>query len=615
MNKSRSRSSQLILCSAALLACMTLRTAPAFCAAAEPGAELRNEAAARRFFDDGRQRTLHAPVAPRDAGGSLEALFDNQGAASTASQGAGAGLRRELPQRELLGRLRELDKHAQPSGALTLPEQPLDGGRAKGYGANWTILVYMAVDASDIDQATVPIIADMEQIGSSGLANVVALVDRSYGAGDYGAARVAWIQRWPQPAGQSLVHPDTSYAVGEVNTGDPNTLASFIQWGTQAFPSNYRALVIMGHGGGWRDVNAGAGGVSWLGSSKEVGYDETSGEDALTSLELRQALQAGGTRFDLIAFSSCMMGMTEVAYDLDGYCDVVVASEETMFGPLAMGLWLYAMNCYTDIDAWNAASFMLWAFQYRPINEQHDQTLAVALPGRMGEFVKALNAVVTCFCREIQTNGNALQAVHIARQYSGPEMGAEGGQPWPYIDIGMFLYITANYDAFTPETRAAAAYAQQVYDWAVPLFVRSIEPRRTGLSIFFPNWSQSNAPYLYDYTPENIRFAEVCLWAPFIRAYAGGGRSWEMPAGRDAAAPGRSAPKPVNIVFGLEDFETSRTYVLPEGIRQQTEQPPAAASTSLDALFDQPQQGGQNPSQDQGQDAPAASQSLEELFK
>src|SRR5690606_1160790 len=105
--------------------------------------------------------------------------------------------------------------------------------------------------------------------------------------------------------------------LGELNMGDPQTLADFIVWGVQEFPAQRYALVIWDHGSAWAGV----------------AFDETNGGDGLNMLELSAALrtaqvQTGVDRLDLIGFDACLMSQLDVFLAVAPYGRVAAASAE-----------------------------------------------------------------------------------------------------------------------------------------------------------------------------------------------------------------------------------------------------------------------------------------------
>jgi hypothetical protein len=104
--------------------------------------------------------------------------------------------------------------------------------------------------------------------------------------------------------------------------GDPQTLVDFASWAVTEYPAKKYLLVIWNHGGGFR---------SPAHTTKDIAWDDTSG-DKITIPELEYALSAISTQIgkniDIVGMDACLMAMTEVAYQIKDYADILVASEE-----------------------------------------------------------------------------------------------------------------------------------------------------------------------------------------------------------------------------------------------------------------------------------------------
>jgi hypothetical protein len=109
--------------------------------------------------------------------------------------------------------------------------------------------------------------------------------------------------------------------LGEVNMGDPASLADFVIWAIENYPARRYALTISSHGSGW------------VGN----GPDDTDGEDMLQLPEITAALNevravTGVDKLDLIGFDACLMGQLEVYASLAPYAEYVLAAEEVIPG-------------------------------------------------------------------------------------------------------------------------------------------------------------------------------------------------------------------------------------------------------------------------------------------
>lgn len=186
----------------------------------------------------------------------------------------------------------------------------------------WTFMVYMDGD-NDLERHA---IKDFLEITNASLnANVAVSIqmDRIKGFdtqfGDWTICHRFAAQRGMSPI-ESVAVPDWGDGSSgrEVNMGDPKTLADFISWSAENFPSPHYALILWNHGGGWRRES-----VPIL---RDICKDITS-NDSLSTKEMGDALDALGGKFDIIAMDACYMGMLEVAYEIRNKGSIMIASE------------------------------------------------------------------------------------------------------------------------------------------------------------------------------------------------------------------------------------------------------------------------------------------------
>ena len=118
---------------------------------------------------------------------------------------------------------------------------------------------------------------------------------------------------------------------GNASMANPETLASFIQFGNENYPANRMFLILWDHGGG---------------SISGYGYDEKVGRGQSMSLAaINTALKKGGVKFDFIGFDACLMATVENGLMLDKYADYMIASEET-----EPGVGWYYTNWLTQLS-------------------------------------------------------------------------------------------------------------------------------------------------------------------------------------------------------------------------------------------------------------------------
>ena len=187
--------------------------------------------------------------------------------------------------------------------------------------AEWTILVYMVAD-NDLDPFAIEDFEEMAAVGSTNDLNIVVQLDRAVGK-SWSDTRRFLIQK-----GQSI--DDPLEELGEINMGDPSSLAQFIRWGLKEYPARKTAVVIWNHGAGWRDVQEPALGrmnPSVPTPFKFVGSDDTD-QDALYTAEIDSAFTKIGTKVDLIGFDACLMAMLEVWHSLRSFGHYGIASQD-----------------------------------------------------------------------------------------------------------------------------------------------------------------------------------------------------------------------------------------------------------------------------------------------
>lgn len=197
-------------------------------------------------------------------------------------------------------------------GAVSnIPAEAYDIPEAK---AAWTLMIYIDADDSILETQSINDFIEMAGADSNEDVNVVVQFDRAPGYDDsyddWTDCRRFLIAEGLTPAdGNELLN------IGEVNMGDPATLVDFVRWSVLSYPADRYALIISSHGKGWE-------GCCW---------DETSGNDNMNLTEMRSAFAEInaflGRPLEMIGFDACLMGMTEVAYEIRDYAGIMVASE------------------------------------------------------------------------------------------------------------------------------------------------------------------------------------------------------------------------------------------------------------------------------------------------
>jgi len=200
--------------------------------------------------------------------------------------------------------------------------------------AEWTVMVYLDSD-NNLESAGIDDINEMEIAGSTSEVNIVVQVDRipysvlaannegyadDISNGDWSNTRRYYITQDFDPY---TINSDLKSDLGELNMGDSQTLIDFASWAVTEYPAKKYLLVIWNHGGGFRSPAY---------TTKDIAWDDTSG-DKITIPELEYALSAisvqMGKKIDIVGMDACFMAMTEVAYQIKDYADILVTSEES----------------------------------------------------------------------------------------------------------------------------------------------------------------------------------------------------------------------------------------------------------------------------------------------
>lgn len=181
-------------------------------------------------------------------------------------------------------------------------------------GKGWTLLVYMMAD-NDLEESAVTDLEEMAASGAGSGFDLLVLADRGC---RYSAEGAGGLPAW---SGASLLAAEGGRLRrledwGQVDMGDPATLARFIAAGAAARPAARYALLFWDHGSAWSGF----------------GVDESSGSgldlDELGRGAREGLAKAGLARLDLVGFDACLMASFEAMSAFQGLASYFLASEE-----------------------------------------------------------------------------------------------------------------------------------------------------------------------------------------------------------------------------------------------------------------------------------------------
>ncbi len=183
----------------------------------------------------------------------------------------------------------------------------------------WTVFIYMNAD-NDLTLSSYADIHEMEEIGSSVSVDILVYHDSN----DETGSRYLHIAK--NSFGKKRVRPNDflgfsdreifspiAFWLPEKDSDDMGVFEDFIRWGLKKYPSAHTAIILWGHGMGWKSET-----IPQLKNSLE---------------KLRQPSQK---RFDILGMDACLMMMAEVAYELKNQARFLIgsaSSEGTMGWP------------------------------------------------------------------------------------------------------------------------------------------------------------------------------------------------------------------------------------------------------------------------------------------
>ena len=225
--------------------------------------------------------------------------------------------------------------------------ESLEAKPHEGQEKEWTVMFYMD-GANDLEPHIANAMLDLERVGSNDKINLVSQVAR-LSQDELKKLLEIKYKESQNPKDLEALNHNTNidgdwqgvrryYVVNNKDTGSrhpyytsemkenlyltdishPQTLANFVSWGIKNYPAKHYMLVVMDHGSGW----LGAITNEFSGSNGQM-MSTPSIAEALKSAE-----KTTNRKLDIVHFATCLMGSSEVAYQLRDTADYMIASEE-----------------------------------------------------------------------------------------------------------------------------------------------------------------------------------------------------------------------------------------------------------------------------------------------
>jgi len=374
--------------------------------------------------------------------------------------------------------------------------------------ADWTFMVYLDAD-NNLEPAGIENFLQMANVSSSSQVNIVVQMDRSPGWLEKGewkddTSYGNWTdcKRFNVTEGMTPTSGNATEDLGEVNMGHPDTLKDFVNWTINNYPANYYFLVLWDHGTGFVGIS----------------YDFTNATDFLSLPELSQALSGLPAIMDIVFLDACSMSMTEVAYQIKDYANVLV-------GPEGLGIAMvdsraapyddylssltsnssmlpndFAKEVVTDYIDWCNSEV---AIQNATMSAT-DLTNITSLMAAIDDFAIKL--------KEKETFYNNL--INSARNLTEGHIGPYGDQSGYYIDLYNFTQLI-NQSVLDEELQDTADQVMTALESIIIIEADKDRPDSHGLSIFFPDEKGKYDSYGSEY--ENTTFAEDTPWDEFVK--------------------------------------------------------------------------------------------------
>jgi len=368
----------------------------------------------------------------------------------------------------------------------------------------WTFLYYAGADSPGRAGYVWGDLNEMESAGPSDQVTIVAQVDwPDNGPADTGETVRYTIAADPDPGNLA----SEGIALGEVNVGDPATLADFIAWGMATHPANHYALFLGDFGGGWQGCCL-------------DGVPGASGEnDHLSLPDLDQALAAAygqsGARLDVIAFSAGQMSDLDVLQAIQPYGDFAVASAGLMPG----SAWDYSavlaqVNADPLVDGRQLAGDLTTAFvnyQRQLAGDEYVSMSAIDL-ARVPAVAAAVESMALTLGSEPALHGAIAAEGRRGAQRYGAAATTEADQ-LSAVDLLQAAAIVTEYAPPGELQNAAAAVGTAVADAIIAYDHGQGVPNGRGLAIYWPATPEA-------LNPVYSQVSRLPSWAAFLGANA-----------------------------------------------------------------------------------------------
>ena len=431
-----------------------------------------------------------------------------------------------------------------PNSSTEVPPTPIPVATNTSQLPEWTVIVYSAADDEKLEENMWFDVNEMELVGSNPQLNIVVQIDRYAGAftgdGDWTDTRRYLIQ---QDNDLEHINSPVVESVGEVDTGNPQTLIDFVTWAIQHYPAKKYALIMSDHGGGW------TGGFSDMSASS---YSDLSIPEIVSSLEqVRQ--NTGVDKFELIGFDACLMGQIEVFGSLYPYSNYMVGSEEVIpaYG-WSYAAWLEQLAQNPAMDGGGLSKSIASTYVINDTvftearasadeiaKEESTTTLSAVESARVPDLIGAMNQFVSAMASIDQG------LVAEARTYTRSYYSIFGEEVSPsFIDLDNFSQVLATRTDDENVQRTAVQLQTAIASAVVAEKHGSNMSGSNGIAFHFPDsdlyhFTEFNNDFPPYYAESSSKFLQQSYWDEFLAFHYTGQAFAPQPG--VAMAPSRAA--------------------------------------------------------------------------
>ncbi len=393
-------------------------------------------------------------------------------------------------------------------------------------------MMYQNADDEVLEEDIFIDLNEAEIVGSTDQVTVVAQLDRFDGAydgdGDWTSAKRYLVT---QDNDLETIHSEELADLGEVDSGNKDTLIDFAVWAIKTYPAQHYVLLLSDHGAGW------SGGWNDDDPVEGSSFSMQNIDDALGTVIADTGIDA----FDLVGFDACLMAQLEVMSAIAPHARYAVGSEETepSLG-WAYASFLAALNNNTNMTGNELGRAIVSSYLSRDFRITDDRARNKFAGGDFSaesvaadlirsstlsvvdlSEIQSLNAAVNELAVALTGVDQGLAAE--ARAYAQSYESVFGDDvPPSFIDLGHFVDLLLSHTDDSNVMQAAQQVQSALAQTVTAEMHGDEKSGSSGLSIYFPNSELyegtfgSSPAYGIQYSAFVGRFASASLWDDFL---------------------------------------------------------------------------------------------------